>query len=130
MTGLDTNVVVRFLTRDDPSQAERALEIFRSGQLWLPRTVLLETEWVLRSAYSLSRQTILASFRKLMGLPELLVEDRTVALQALRWYEEGLGLADALHLASSGGADRFVTFDARLARDAEEIADAPAVVGL
>lgn len=127
MTGLDTNVVVRFLTRDDPYHAQRALEVFRSGQLWLPKTVLLEIEWVLRSAYGLSPETILASFRKLMGLPEMVVEDRTSVLQALRWYAEGLDFADALHLASSGSAECFATFDTRLARDAEKIADAPPV---
>lgn len=127
MAGLDTHGVVRFLIRDDPNQAERALEVSRSGQLWLPKTVLLETEWVLRSAYALSRETILASFRKLVGLPELSVEDRPSVLQTLRWYEEGLDFADALHLASSGGVGRFVTFDARLVRDAERIADTPPV---
>ena len=127
MTGLDTNVVVRILTRDDPAQVRRAVELFASGPLWLPKTVLLETEWVLRSAYSLSPETILESFRSLLGYPPLVVEDHADVLRALRWYEQGLDFADALHLASLGPAERFATFDARLGDEASRIADTPPV---
>ena len=113
--------------RDDPSQTKRALEIFESEALWVSKTVLLETEWVLRSAYSLSSGEILEGFHKLLGYPHLKVEDRSAVLQALHWSEAGLDLADALHLASLGPADHFTTFDRPLARRAQEIEDAPSV---
>lgn len=127
MTGVDTNVVVRLLTRDDEGQARRAARIFQAEDVWLPKTVLLETEWVLRSAYSLRREVILSSFRTLLGLPSLAVEDRPTVLRALAWYEDGLDFADALHLASLRPADRFVTFDVALARDGRRIEGAPSV---
>lgn len=125
MIALDTNVVVRILTRDEPVQTQRAVELFASGALWLPRTVLLETEWVLRSAYSLSPETILDGFRYLLGYPPLETEDHAGLLRALRWYEQGLDFADALHLASLGPAERFATFDGALARRAASLEDAP-----
>ena len=127
MIGLDTNIVIRVLIRDEPSQTKRALEIFESEALWVSKTVLLETECVLRSAYSLSRGEILEGFRKLLGYPHVKVEDRSVVLQALRWSESGLDFADSLHLASLGPADRFATSDGPLARGVKEIEDAPAV---
>jgi predicted nucleic-acid-binding protein len=125
--GLDTNVVVRVLTRDDPEQAERAARLFAGGRLWLAKTVLLECEWVLSSAYSLPPATILAAFRSLLGYPPLAVEDQPAVLRALRWYEAGLDLADALHLASLDATDRFASFDRGLARRAAELDEAPAV---
>lgn len=127
MTGLDTNVVVRLLTRDDPEQAERAEELFSSGRLWLAKSVLLECEWVLRSAYDLSPATIHTAFRRLLGYPPLEVEDRAAVLQALGWYETGLDFADALHLASMTAGARFATFDQALARRAAQLAGAPPV---
>lgn len=51
MTALDTNVVVRFLVNDDDQQAQRARALIAAGNVHIPPTVLLETEWVLRSAY-------------------------------------------------------------------------------
>lgn len=127
MIGLDTNVVVRLLTRDDPEQAERAATLFAGGRLWLAKTVLLECEWVLRSAYSLQPSTIFAAFRSLLGYPPLEVEDRPAVLRAIHWYEAGLDFADALHLASIGPADRFASFDRGLVTRAAELDDAPAI---
>lgn len=127
MIGLDTNVVVRVLTRDDPDQAARAARVFASGPLWLAKTVLLECEWVLRSTYSLPPATILAAFRGLLGYPPLEVEDLPAVLRALSWYEAGLDLADALHLASLDATDHFASFDRSLGRLAAQLDGAPAV---
>jgi predicted nucleic-acid-binding protein len=54
MIALDTNVIVRVVTRDDPQQVPAALAVMQSGDLWVSKTVLLETEWVLRYSYKLS----------------------------------------------------------------------------
>jgi predicted nucleic-acid-binding protein len=122
VTAVDTNVVVRVVTQDDPDQLEAALTVFRRGPLFLSKTVLLETEWVLRYCYKLSREAIRGTFQKLLGYPRLQVEDRDRVLQALDWYVEGLDFADALHLASSrGSARRFATFDRELAGSAAGI---------
>lgn len=127
MKAVDTNLVVRLVTWDDPEQAARAREQFEVGPLWLAKTVLLETEWVLRYSYELDRETILAAFWKLLGYRPLHVEDRETVLRALSWYGEGLDLADALHLASSARADAFLTFDGSFAKRASVLQTRPPV---
>lgn len=124
---VDTNLVVRLVTWDDPEKAERVRQEFEVGPLWLPKTVLLETEWVLRYSYELGREAILAAFWKLLGYRPLLVEDRDAVLRALSWYGQGLDFADALHLASSPEADTFLTFDVPLATRAAELDSHPSV---
>jgi AbrB family looped-hinge helix DNA binding protein len=124
---LDTNLVVRLVTWDDPEQAERVRQELEVGPLWLPKTVLLETEWVLRYSYELDRGAILAAFWKLLGYRPLHVEDREAVLRAVSWYAGGLDFADALHLSSSPEADAFLTFDRPLATRATELDTHPPV---
>lgn len=127
MIALDTNVIVRVVTGDDPGQLEAALAVMRSGELRVCKTVLLETEWVLRYTYGLNRQTIGETFRKLLGYPNLQVEDRGVVLRALSLFQLGLDFADALHLSSSGEALQFATFDRQLAVAAGSLEEGPEV---
>jgi predicted nucleic-acid-binding protein len=51
MVAVDTNIIVRFLTQDDELQYQKSLEIFQTQNVFIPDTVILETEWVLRFAY-------------------------------------------------------------------------------
>ena len=127
MIALDTNVVVRMLTGDDPDQFVIASERVADEDLWLCKTVVLESEWVLRYTYRFSREGIYAGFRRLLGYERLQLEDRDSILNALAWYSRGMDFADALHLASSAGADRFVTFDRELAEAAEDLSKPPVV---
>lgn len=128
MIALDNNVIVRIVTADDPDQLRAARAVFEAGDLWVCKTVLLETEWVLRYSYELSRPVIQKAFRKLLGYRQLQVEDRSAVLWALPLYEQGLDFADALHLASSGDADRFATFDKPLAKATQGLEDGPLVL--
>ncbi len=121
MIAIDTNVIVRVVTADDPGQLEIALAVLRSRELWVCKTVLLETEWVLRYSYELPRAAILEAFRRLLGYRNLQVEDRRAVLQAISLFESGLDFADALHLTSSADAERFVTFDGTLAKRAKKV---------
>jgi predicted nucleic-acid-binding protein len=121
MVAVDTNLVVRLLTNDEPKQAKRAAEIFRSGQIFISKTVLLETEWVLRYSYELDRASIDRSLRNVLGLPNVFVESEEQVSQALGWFSTGFDFADALHVASSSGAFGFVTFDERLVKRAKDI---------
>ncbi|MCH9652134.1 MAG: type II toxin-antitoxin system VapC family toxin [Deltaproteobacteria bacterium] len=121
MIALDTNVVVRVVTEDDPEQARAAREAMAGQSLWVAKTVLLETEWVLRYCYKLGRNPILQVFQHLLGYPKLEVEDRPAVLQALGWYEEGLDFADALHLSASPPLHRLATFDKDLVRRASQV---------
>jgi predicted nucleic-acid-binding protein len=125
---LDTNVVVRFLTRDDPAQAIRAKALIETGAAFVPRTVVLETEWVLRTIYRFKGDAIAAGLTRLLGLPGVEIEDRPTVARALDWCRQGLDFADALHLASSVQAQAFATFDRALQRKARGIAGAVPVV--
>ena len=121
MHAVDTNVLVRFLTGDDPEQSQRALAIFRHHSVWIAKTVLLETEWVLRSLYKFEAPRVANAIERLLGLPNAVAEDSPAVRNALNWFSEGLDFADALHLASRGSADTFATFDERLQKRASQV---------
>jgi predicted nucleic-acid-binding protein len=125
---VDTNVIVRLVTGDHAARAARAAAVFRSGPVFVTKSVLLETEWVLRYSYALDTPAILRALRGVLGLENVVVEDPAAAATALRLLEQGLDFADALHVASSAQAERLVTFDAKLVRRAARVA--PGRVGL
>jgi predicted nucleic-acid-binding protein len=116
----DTNVVVRLLTNDEPRQSGAARRLFAEETVFLPRTVLLESEWVLRRLYRFDRGAINTAIDALIRLPDVRVEDEPVVTQALVWHRVGMDFADALHLAASHAARRFATFDQALIKAAIE----------
>ena len=122
MIAVDTNVVVRVLTNDDPAQAAAAAAVLERQAVFLSLSVVLETEWVLRNVYGLDRGVVVRALRRFLGIPTVTAESAARIGQALSWYEEGFDFADALHLASAYevGAPRLVTFDGRFRRLAEE----------
>ena len=120
MIAVDTNLLVRILTNDDPIQARRAVKILKSDEIFIPKTVLLETEWVLRHAYEIGRSNIIIGFQKLLGLPNVNVEDPDSIYQAISWYENKFDFADALHLASSRRCISFATFDSFFIKKAQQ----------
>ena len=95
--------------------------------LGVTKTVLLEVEWVLRGAYGYDRKQVNDGLRRLVGLDTLDVEGRPCVLQALTWRVAGMDFADALHLASSGTASSFATFDRGLGKTAVEVGASPPV---
>jgi predicted nucleic-acid-binding protein len=111
MTAVDTNVVVRLLTADDPKQAAAARSLFRSQPIWIAKTVLLETGWVLRSLYGYEESAIRDAFIKLLGLKNVHTEDEPAVAAALALTLHGIELADALHLSSRPPGAAFVSFD-------------------
>jgi len=124
---VDTNVLVRLVAADDPAQSARAQTVFADEHVFVAKTVLLETEWVLRSRYASDPARIHDAFTRLLGLPNVAVEERDAVLQALAHYAEGMDFADALHVVSSAGAAEFVTFDARLTKRAAGLRTHPGV---
>jgi predicted nucleic-acid-binding protein len=122
MIALDTTVLVRFFV-DDPDDPEAARQrpaavAALEERVFVPVTVLLELEWVLRGFYKSPRAEILRAFRALAGFNHVSLEDRTQFLAALDAYATGLDFADALHVARSSRAASFRTFDRRLAKSA------------
>lgn len=114
MIAVDTNVLVRYLTNDDPEQARRAVAVLAGADaILVPHTVLLELEWVLRAAYDVPAETIHRSLLQVLGLANVRVEKPQQVASALSWYEHGMDFADALHLALATGANQLVTFDQR-----------------
>lgn len=127
MIAIDTNVVVRLLVADDPDQTAQAAAILRDHRVLLLTSVLMETEWVLRSRYRVPRATILDGLRRLMGLDHVILDQPTIVARALDAFAAGLDLADALHLAASGAATEFATFDRALANGAAALGLEPPV---
>lgn len=119
MLAIDTNVVVRLLANDHPQQSAKAKLIFEQETVFVTLTVLLETEWVLRSAYGFERARVIGALRAFAGLRNVVVQDAPSLAKALAWAERGMDFADALHLSQSGDCDAFVSFDARLAKAAK-----------
>jgi predicted nucleic acid-binding protein len=120
---IDTNVIVRFLTGDDPAQAARARKLIESGGIFVSTSVLLETEWVLRSGYGFAGGRLVPALRDFAGLPGVTLENPQLAARALDWAEQGLDFADALHLGSAQSCTAFLTFDRKLARVAASVLD-------
>jgi predicted nucleic-acid-binding protein len=120
MIGLDTNVLVRFLVRDDEEQFERAQRLIRrEAQAGVPvlvnHLVLLETEWVLRSRYKLSKAEILGAFSDLMSAVDVSFEDEPALEEALFvWKNSAIRFADCLIGARYGtlACSATATFDA------------------
>ncbi len=111
MLAIDSNVLVRFVTGDHPEQSPRARRLVEKSGVFVSHTVLLESEWVLRSVYGFTRNDTVGALRAFAGLPLVSVQDPPQLAQALDLAEGGMDFADALHLAAAGGCDAFVTFD-------------------
>lgn len=122
MTGLDTNVLVRYLTQDDAVQAAQATAaiaaLSENAPGWISREVMIETVWVLERAYRLPRADIADAIDGLLAARELLIEESDrVGLAAQRWREGGAGFADQMiALAGQGaGCRETLTFDVKAA---------------
>lgn len=123
MIGLDTNVLVRFLTQDDPVQAALAVKaistLTEEAPGWISREVMVETVWVLDRAYHLPRADIADAIDGLLSARELIVEEADrVGLAAQRWRDGGAGFADQMiALAGQGvGCRETLTFDSKAAK--------------
>jgi len=114
---IDTNVLVRLLVNDDAAQSARVRTLFEKEEIWIGKTVLLETIWVLRGVYEFKDAAIVRAIESALGLPQVRVEDQGSVEQALAAAANGIDVADALHVASTpADARAFVTFDKKLAR--------------
>jgi predicted nucleic-acid-binding protein len=120
---IDTNVIIRYLTRDDAEQFAKANALIGHEDVYVCTTVLLETEWVLRRGYRFSRDQIIAALTAFAGLPRVTLEDPALAAKALDLAQRGLDFADALHLAKAEGSEAFVSFDQRLAAAANALSE-------
>ena len=128
MHAIDTDIVVRALVGDDPAQAAKARAVIGQTPVFVPRTVVLEAEWVLRGMYDLPVQQVVAALRAFAGLPGVVVEDAGLVAKAMDWAEAGMDFADAMHLAACAECEGFLTFDKRLARSGARLGGLPIAV--
>jgi predicted nucleic-acid-binding protein len=128
---LDTNVLARFFVDDaEDVQAARqrpAAVAALAQRSFVPVTVLLELEWVLRGFYELPTRDVSRVLRALASIEHVTLEDRDAVLAAIDAFDKGLDFADALHLARSSRAAGLATFDRRLAQRAKRLGLVPPV---
>jgi len=130
MLGLDTNMLVRLLTDDDPAQSDRARRLIErraaAGEpVLVSLLVLLEAEWVLRSRYGFDKAQVSGAIEALLETIEITNEDESVVEEALhRWENSVADFADCLIAAchSDRGCRATATFDAKAARLAAFVA--------
>ena len=120
MIGLDTNVLARYFVEEanadsaTAAQRQAARQLIESGQeLFLPKTVALELEWVLSGYYGFAVEEVMQVFEQLLNHTCLSVEDRPDLEQALVGLRSGLDFADALHHASCRDCEVIASFDDR-----------------
>ncbi len=126
MIAFDTNLLVRLVVADNPEQVAIIQQLIEQDSIFISRTALLETEWVLRSVYKKSRGDVLYFFKALLDVDNTELEDALAIKHALEWYALGSDFADALHLAVCGNA-LMHTFDKKFCKSAREANLAPPV---
>lgn len=127
MTGLDTNVLVRYLTEDDVAQSRRAADWIqtstaRGQRCFISALVLCELAWVLRGAYDVSKADLLVTLDRILVTAQFVVGDKDVVRRAVEAYRTGRAdFADYVIGAFHRQADcrTTVTFDRRLKASAD-----------
>ncbi|MBI3376261.1 MAG: type II toxin-antitoxin system VapC family toxin [Betaproteobacteria bacterium] len=127
MIGIDTNIVLRYLLKDDPVLSPRALEIIAGNECFVTRAALTEVVYTLESYYRSPRADIVRALDALLSLQRIAVEERAVTERAVSWYKGGMDFGDAMIAASSHGSTRVETFDRDFARLARKLRTAPPV---
>ena len=113
MRAVDTNVLARYYLADDPVQSPVAALVLEAGEIFVPKTVVLELAWVLESVAEQAAQKVRKCLSHLIALPGVTVEDHDEVQAALDLYERGIDFADALHLCASSACSELLTFDDR-----------------
>lgn len=123
MPALDTNVLVRYLIADDKKQFEIAKQFIEETitheALFIPVSVSVELEWVLRSLYELNKEIIISTFGRLLEAREIEFQDESAIEITLSLYaDNNADFADCLHIASAQTQGRvpLVTFDRQASR--------------
>jgi predicted nucleic-acid-binding protein len=124
MLGIDTNVLIRFLVRDDQTQFEKARKLLKreasnGRRVFINQLVLLETEWVLRSRYGLAKTQMLDTISVLLDAPDVQLEDEPSIEEALFvWRDANADFADCLIGARNRrlGCRATATFDTKASK--------------
>jgi predicted nucleic-acid-binding protein len=119
MRAVDTNVLVRLLTRDDAKQVAAA-EAFVAGGAWVPHIAIVEAAWVLASVYQRNHDQIAIAVEMLLAHDRLTLQDEEVVTAAVAQFRRRpkIGFSDCLMLevARKAGHVPLGTFDRELAK--------------
>ncbi len=121
MLAIDTNLIVRYLVGDDAGQAAQSKRLIDNNNVFVCTTVMLETEWVLRSVYDFAEPQVAKALADFAGLPHVTLEDPAAVASALDWMKRGVDFADGLHLAKASDCEAFVSFDQTFAKAANAL---------
>lgn len=135
MIAVDTNILARFYC-DDPDDPEAARQrprarrvMVESASVFVPLTVVLELEWVMRGFYEVPAETFCQAVDHLLGMSHVTVERWEAVKDAVELHRQGLDFADALHWVTSAACSRLVTFDdRRFIRRAKTLSRTPPVL--
>ncbi|HMO45490.1 MAG TPA: type II toxin-antitoxin system VapC family toxin [Rubrivivax sp.] len=129
MRAVAANVLVRAFVQDEPAQGARAQALLDAGRVYVPVTVMLELEWVLRSRCGFTPPVLSQALEKIALLENAVIGEQEAVLAAVAKMRRGWDFADALHHALSAGCADFASFDTGLVRRAQRppVAE-PAVV--
>jgi predicted nucleic-acid-binding protein len=124
MIGLDTNILVRYLTQDDPVQSAKATEILElrltaKSPGFVSVVAIVETVWVLDRAYGLTAQQVATAVERLLQVEVLTLENEQEVFTAMVALKQGWGsFADVLiaELGARAGCTRTLTFDQKAGR--------------
>jgi predicted nucleic-acid-binding protein len=135
MIAVDTNILARFYC-DDPDDPEATRQrivakrvMVESEAIFVPLTVILEFEWVMRGFYEAEPASFCDAIAHLLGMRRVTVERWEAGSDAVNLHRRGLNFADALHWTSSAACSQFMSFDdRRFVRRARRLKLAPEVV--
>lgn len=124
MKALDTNILVRFLVKDDENQSESVYRLFKKAEsekdaFFVPLLVILETVWVLKAVYEISRPDILDAINDILYLPILKFEGQpTLKRFLIDAQENSADLSDVLIACSArmSGSKTVLSFDKKAAK--------------
>lgn len=125
MIVVDTNVLVRVVTKDDLDQTRQAVELLSTAErVWISRVVLLEVGWTLKSRYRYAPEVVSRALHMVVALGNAEVEDADHVKQALGYHAAGMDLGDAFILAFAPARASVATFDTDFVKRANGLADA------
>jgi len=125
---VDTKVLARALVDDGSKQAQRSRDLLNEKEVFVPYSVLLETEWLLRSIMKLDRAHINRTFATLVASANISFSNRGDIADVIAWHGAGLDFADAMHLRACEGCDGLASFDVAFRRRAKKIDGAVSVI--
>ena len=127
MRSVDTNVIVRWLLRDDPVQAAAA-DSAMNAPIEITHTVFLELGWVLTTVGRMSREQFADAMVAILSIDDATIEKRKLLLWATDRFRGGADWGDVMHLAGTSAALTFATFDKSLPREAGSAPPVPVEV--